>query len=131
MRGGEEFAGAPGGARVGKFFGLGSRVVCGEDNGAAVADATAVDMVLPTSGKKSPGWRWYLRWYLEDFRSYCDSQEKTIQPLLDIFDVLIQLRGIGDQGSLDDEVVHQWRPKVESRRRKQPPIPELEGLVEA
>jgi hypothetical protein len=51
MRGGEEFAGAPGGARVGKFFGLGSRVVCGEDNGAAVADATAVDMVLPTSEK--------------------------------------------------------------------------------
>jgi hypothetical protein len=53
MRGGEEFAGALGGARVGKFLGLGSRVVCGEDKGAAVADATAVDMVLPTSEKES------------------------------------------------------------------------------
>jgi hypothetical protein len=57
MREGEEFAGTPaGGAKVGQFFGLGSRVVCGEDNGAAVADATAVDMVLPTSEKKKrPG----------------------------------------------------------------------------
>lgn len=46
MREGEEFAGAAGGgAKVGQFFGLGSRVVCGEDNGAAVAGATAVDMV--------------------------------------------------------------------------------------
>jgi hypothetical protein len=53
MRGGEEFTGAPGaGARVGQFFGLGSRVGCGEDNGAAVADATAIDMVLPTREKK-------------------------------------------------------------------------------
>ena len=42
---GEEFAGADGGGKVGQFLGLGSRVVCGEDNGAAVADATAVDMV--------------------------------------------------------------------------------------
>lgn len=54
MRGGEEFTGAPGGgAGVGQFFGLGSRVVCGEDNGAAVADATAVDMVLPTREKRA------------------------------------------------------------------------------
>lgn len=49
MREGDEFefAGAPGGGpKVGQFFGLGSRVVvCGEDNGAAVAGATAVDMV--------------------------------------------------------------------------------------
>lgn len=47
IRGGdEEFAGAPdGGGKVGQFLGLGSRVVCGEDMGAAVADATAVDMV--------------------------------------------------------------------------------------
>jgi hypothetical protein len=61
MREGEEFAGPPvGGANVGQFFGLGSRVVCGEDNGAAVADATAVDMVLPTRKKKSPGLRWYF-----------------------------------------------------------------------
>lgn len=53
MRGGEEFAGAPGGgARVGRFCGLGSRVVCGEDNGATVAGATAVDMVLPSSETK-------------------------------------------------------------------------------
>lgn len=43
MREGEEFAGADGRARVGQFFGLGSRVVCGEDNGGA-AGATAVDM---------------------------------------------------------------------------------------
>lgn len=43
MREGEEFAGAGGGAKVGQFFGLGSRVVCDEDNGAA-AGATAVDM---------------------------------------------------------------------------------------
>lgn len=42
---GEEFAGADGGGKDGQFLGLGSRVVCGEDNGAAVADATAVDMV--------------------------------------------------------------------------------------
>lgn len=45
IRDGEEFAGAGGGAKVGQFLGLGSRVVCGEDNGAAVAGATAVDMV--------------------------------------------------------------------------------------
>lgn len=49
MREGDEFefAGAPGGgAKVGQFLGLESRVVvCGEDNGAAVADATAVDMI--------------------------------------------------------------------------------------
>lgn len=49
MREGDEFefAGPPGGgAKVGQFFGLGSRVVvCGEDKGAAVAGATAVDMV--------------------------------------------------------------------------------------
>jgi len=58
MRDGEEFAGMPtGGAKVGQFFGLGSRVVCGEDNGAAVADATAVDMMLPSRKKKSPGLR--------------------------------------------------------------------------
>lgn len=43
MREGEEFAGAGGGAKVGQFFRPGSRVVCGEDNGAA-AGATAVDM---------------------------------------------------------------------------------------
>lgn len=48
MRDGEEFAGAGGGAKVGQFLGLGSRVVCGEDNGAAVAGATAVDMVKET-----------------------------------------------------------------------------------
>lgn len=48
MREGDEFefAGPPGGgAKVGQFFGLGSRAVCDEDNGAAVAGATAVDMV--------------------------------------------------------------------------------------
>ena len=32
------------GASVGHVLGLGSRVICGEDNGAAVAGATAVDM---------------------------------------------------------------------------------------
>lgn len=60
MRDDEEFAGIPtGGAKVGQFFGLGSRVVCGEDNGAAAADATAVDMMLPSKkkNKKSPGLR--------------------------------------------------------------------------
>lgn len=53
IREGEEFAGAPGGgAKLGQFFGLGLRVVvCGEDNGAAVAGATAVDMV-----EKRPWW---------------------------------------------------------------------------
>jgi hypothetical protein len=34
------------GARVGQFFGLGSRFICGDGNGAAVAGATAVDMVV-------------------------------------------------------------------------------------
>lgn len=59
MRDDEEFAGIPtGGAKIGQFFGLGSRVVCGEDNGAAVAEAMAVDMMLPSKKKKkSPGLR--------------------------------------------------------------------------
>lgn len=34
------------GARVGQFFGLGSRFICGDGNGAAVAGATAVDMIV-------------------------------------------------------------------------------------
>lgn len=47
-RDGEEFAapGGGGGAKVGQFFGLGSRVTCGEDRDAAVAGATAVDMMM-------------------------------------------------------------------------------------
>jgi hypothetical protein len=72
MRGGEEFTGAPGGgASVGQFFGLGSRVVCGEDNGAAVADATAVDMVLPSTEKES-GVAVVLAVYLGEIRSCRD-----------------------------------------------------------
>ena len=49
IREGEEIAAVGwggGGASVGQFFGLGSRVTCGEDKGAAVAGATAVDMVV-------------------------------------------------------------------------------------
>lgn len=47
-REGEEFAapGGGGGAKVGQFFGLGSRVTWGDDKGAAVAGATAVDMAV-------------------------------------------------------------------------------------
>lgn len=48
-RDGEEFAAPAGGGGakvVGKFLGLGSRVTCGDDKGAAVAGATAVDMVM-------------------------------------------------------------------------------------
>lgn len=46
IREGEQFVGAlGGGATVGQFFGLGSRAVRGEDNGAAVAGAIVVDMV--------------------------------------------------------------------------------------
>lgn len=45
IRGGEVLDGILfGGAKVGRFLGLGFRVGCGEDKGAA-ADATAVDMV--------------------------------------------------------------------------------------
>lgn len=42
FRAGEEFTG--GGANVGQFLGLGSRLVCGEASEAAGAEATAVDM---------------------------------------------------------------------------------------
>lgn len=79
MREGEEFAGPPvGGAKVGQFFGLGSRVVCGEDNGAAVTDATAVDMVLPTRKKKrARACGGTLQWYLERSRRIATNKPKT------------------------------------------------------
>ena len=50
IRGGELLDGILlGGAKVGRFLGLGLRVGCGEDKGAA-ADATAVDIVEEDSG---------------------------------------------------------------------------------
>lgn len=46
IRGGERLDGTLfGGAKDGRFLGLGFRVGCGDDKGAAAADATAVDMV--------------------------------------------------------------------------------------
>lgn len=46
IRGGEKLDGVLfGGAKDGRFLGLGLRVGCGDDKGAAAADATAVDMV--------------------------------------------------------------------------------------
>jgi hypothetical protein len=100
MRDGEEFAGIPtGGAKVGQFFGLGSRVVCGEDNGAAVADATAVEMMLPSKKKKKePG----LAVVPQETRGVKDYIVTAIY-----FDRSIQLRGLSGQRSLEDDVEHQ------------------------
>lgn len=56
IRDGEETdsALAGGGAKVGQVFGLGSRVGCGDDNGATVAGATAVDIVVETKTPERP-----------------------------------------------------------------------------
>jgi hypothetical protein len=98
MRDGEEFAGIPtGGAKVGQFFGLGSRVVCGEDNVAAVADATAVDMILP-SKKKRAG----LAVVPQETRGVKDNIVTAIY-----FDRSIQLCRLSGQRSLEDDVEHQ------------------------
>lgn len=131
MRGGEEFAGAPGGARVGKFFGLGSRVVCGEDNGAAVADATAVDMVLPTSEKKESGLAVVLAVVPWRFPKLSRLTNKDYIATAKYFRCInttardqrpkIPGRGGGASMLVEDR----------SRRGKQPPNPESEGLVEA
>lgn len=56
IRGGEKLDGILfGGAKDGRFLGLGLRVGCGDDKGAA-ADATAVDMVDGDNDSSSSGY---------------------------------------------------------------------------
>lgn len=67
------------GASVGQFFGLRSWLMCGEANGAAVADATAVDMVW-TKGK---GERAEVRYERKEKKNNRTSEGTGVPPLLD------------------------------------------------